>query len=214
MKTEPESSSPDSLSSFPLSSPGELVIAMNSQQNNTNNNIHVNNNNKFSVNNNTNNNNNRSAQCNNNNNSILTTASSSSSDSCNGSSSSGGNNFNNNNNNNSIDPEVLKKLQFKSEQIDCICEALLQAGDMHKLGSFLSGLPTTSEVTCQSEIIQRAKVTVAYHRGAYKEVYNLLENHNFSGKYHSDLQDIWYRAHYKEAEKIRQRPLGKIFFFE
>lgn len=100
-------------------------------------------------------------------------------------------------------------LQFTPEQMDCVCETLLQAGDMERLGRFLALLPLHSELSRSSEVILRAKASVAFHRGTFKEVYGILETNNFAAKYHTEMQNMWYRAHYKEAEKIRQRPLGK-----
>ena len=35
---------------------------------------------------------------------------------------------------------------------------------------------------------------------------------SFDACYHAELQDMWYKAHYKEAEKIRARPLGEKKF--
>ncbi|XP_047490665.1 homeobox protein ceh-33-like [Penaeus chinensis] len=101
-------------------------------------------------------------------------------------------------------------LQFSPEQIDCVCETLLQAGDMERLGRFLSILPLHAEVSRPSEVILRAKASVAFHRGTFKEVYSILETNSFTSKYHTEMQNMWYRAHYKEAEKIRQRPLGAV----
>ena len=210
MKSEPSgSSSPESLSSFPLSSPGDLVIAYNHtaphQTLHSNSTNTQNNNNNLSINHNT------SAQS-----GLIATASNSAKTNSNS------NNSNNNNENiegsassSSVDSNMLSKtsFQFKNEQIDCVCEALLQAKDYEKLGQFLSSLPMSTEITCTSEILQRAKVSVAFYRGAFKEVYNILESHNFHGKYHAELQNVWYKAHYKEAEKIRQRPLGKYIFW-
>ena len=57
----------------------------------------------------------------------------------------------------------------------------------------------------------RAKATVAFHNGNYKELYSILENREFDSRYHHELQEMWYRAHYSEAEKIRARPLGECF---
>ena len=34
---------------------------------------------------------------------------------------------------------------------------------------------------------------------------------SFDACYHAELQDMWYKAHYKEAEKIRARPLGEYY---
>lgn len=51
---------------------------------------------------------------------------------------------------------------------------------------------------------------MAYHRGLYHELYSLLESHCFSPKFHTELQNLWFKAHYKEAEKVRGRPLGAV----
>lgn len=56
----------------------------------------------------------------------------------------------------------------------------------------------------------RARSIVAYHRGHFHDVYMLLETHCFSTKYHAELQNLWFKAHYKEAEKVRGRPLGAV----
>ena len=61
----------------------------------------------------------------------------------------------------------------------------------------------------ESDSILRAKATVAFHAGNYKELYTILENRDFESRYHHELQEMWYRAHYSEAEKIRARPLGE-----
>ena len=42
-----------------------------------------------------------------------------------------------------------------------------------------------------------------------KELYMILETREFESRYHHELQEMWYRAHYHEAEKIRARPLGE-----
>jgi len=54
-----------------------------------------------------------------------------------------------------------------------------------------------SELRGHSESVLRAQVAVAFHRGQYRELYNLLESNNFSPQYHPELQTLWYRAHYK-----------------
>lgn len=47
-------------------------------------------------------------------------------------------------------------------------------------------------------------------RGQFKELYRILESHNFSPASHQKLQNLWLKAHYIEAEKIRGRPLGAV----
>ncbi|XP_054735028.1 homeobox protein SIX6 [Anastrepha obliqua] len=102
-----------------------------------------------------------------------------------------------------------KFLQFTTDQIQCMCEALQQKGDIEKLTTFLCSLPA-SELFKTNESVLRARALVAYHRGQFHELYNLLETHCFSVKYHVDLQNLWYKAHYEEAEKVRGRPLGAV----
>lgn len=57
----------------------------------------------------------------------------------------------------------------------------------------------------------RARAIVAYHRGLYHDLYQLLENHSFAPKFHTELQLLWFKAHYKEAEKVRGRTLGNQY---
>lgn len=59
---------------------------------------------------------------------------------------------------------------------------------------------------------QRARAVVAYHQGHYHDLYKLLESHCFSTKFHNELQLLWFKAHYKEAEKVRDRRLGLYFY--
>lgn len=56
----------------------------------------------------------------------------------------------------------------------------------------------------------RARAIVAYHRGLYHDLYQLLESHCFAAKFHTELQLLWFKAHYKEAEKVRGRKLGAV----
>lgn len=91
-------------------------------------------------------------------------------------------------------------MAFSSEQIACVCEALQQSDDMERLSRFLWSLPP-AELLHGSESVLRARIAVAFHRGNYRELYHLLESHNFSTQYHSDLQQLWYRAHYKVNTK-------------
>ncbi|XP_062559842.1 homeobox protein six1b [Armigeres subalbatus] len=109
-------------------------------------------------------------------------------------------------NNNEVDRKLLS---FSPEQIQCMCEALQQQGDIEKLATFLWSIPQ-NELISSNESLLRARCLVAYHRGAFHELYALLESHFFSPKYHPDLQNLWFKGHYREAEKVRGRPLGAV----
>ena len=140
------------------------------------------------------------------------------------------NNNNNNNNNSSssttISPdnnkspsassttsnsELLsgKNLTFSSEQVACVCEALQQKGDIERLARFLWSLPP-SELLRGSEAVLKARATVEFHRGGYRQLYSILESHTFDSSNHTFLQQLWCKAHYMEAQKIRGRPLGAV----
>ena len=84
--------------------------------------------------------------------------------------------------------------------------------------NFLQMLEATEKNTGKmgskiTEAVMRAKAFVAFERGRYRELYNIIETREFAQKYHPQLQDMWYRAHYKEAEGVRGRALGKTIFF-
>lgn len=100
-------------------------------------------------------------------------------------------------------------LTFSPEQVACVCEALQQKGDIDRLARFLWSLPP-SELLRGSEAVLKARATVAFHRGSYRELYAILESHSFEASNHAFLQNLWYKAHYMEAQKIRGRPLGAV----
>ncbi|XP_031641211.1 protein sine oculis [Contarinia nasturtii] len=102
-----------------------------------------------------------------------------------------------------------KTFDFSPDHIVCLCEALQQKGDIDKLAQLLYNLPK-SELVRPNDSILRARAVVAYHQGLYHDLYKLLESHCFSAKFHNELQLLWFKAHYKEAEKVRDRRLGAV----
>ncbi|XP_012055700.1 PREDICTED: homeobox protein six1 [Atta cephalotes] len=103
----------------------------------------------------------------------------------------------------------LSSSNFTPEQISCMCEALSQSQDIEKLSRFLWSLPP-GELLRGGESVLMARAAVAFHRGAYHELYSILESHPFSPRRHPELQQMWFKSHYREAEKIRGRPLGAV----
>lgn len=101
-------------------------------------------------------------------------------------------------------------LGFSAEQITCICETLQQSGDIEKLAHFLFSLPPEAEPLQGHEAVLRAKAMVAFDKCAFRELYTILENHNFDVKHHGELQRMWYKAHYEEAARLRGRELGAV----
>lgn len=62
----------------------------------------------------------------------------------------------------------------------------------------------------QNEDVVRAQCVALFHINDFKSLYNTLESHNFSGEHHQFLQDLWYKAHYLEVQRMRGRPLGAV----
>jgi len=104
---------------------------------------------------------------------------------------------------------VLPSFGFTQEQVACVCEVLQNSGNVDRLARFLWSLPACEHLH-QNESVLKAKAVVAFHRGQFKELYQLLESHVFSPHNHAKLQSLWLRAHYVEAEKLRGRPLGAV----
>ena len=112
---------------------------------------------------------------------------------------------------------------FTNEQIDCISDSLQQRRDYRMLENFLheyssndlsgssaSNNSTTKNGNGNSESVVRGMAAVAYENGNYRELYQIIESRDFDPAHHEELQRIWYEAHYKEAEGVRGRPLGKL----
>lgn len=48
----------------------------------------------------------------------------------------------------------------------------------------------------------KAKAVVAFHRGQYKDLYRLLEHHQFSPHNHAKLQALWLKGEYKKLNNL------------
>ncbi|KAG7278360.1 hypothetical protein CRUP_024605 [Coryphaenoides rupestris] len=101
-------------------------------------------------------------------------------------------------------------LSFSTDQVACLCEALLQAGNVDRLHRFLSTVPPSAELLRGNETLLKARALVAFHREEFAELYAILESHDFHPANHGFLQDLYLRARYKEAERSRGRSLGAV----
>ena len=122
--------------------------------------------------------------------------------------------------------------RFSDEQIVCICTALRQKRDFDKLEQFLSTLDlaiaTSSRETCDDhtslpvaknfqghcaevkDAVLSSVADVAFHRGRYDELCEVLQSHVFSTVYHGHLQQLWHEAHYAMETAVRRRALGAV----
>ncbi|KAJ8256397.1 hypothetical protein COCON_G00185490 [Conger conger] len=101
-------------------------------------------------------------------------------------------------------------LSFSTDQLACLCEALLQAGNVDRLCKFLASIPPTADLLRGNETLLKAQALVAFHRQEFKEMYAILESHYFHPSNHGYLQDLYLQARYKEAERSRGRTLGAV----
>ena len=106
-------------------------------------------------------------------------------------------------------PPPMPSFGFTQEQVACVCEVLQNGGNVERLARFLWSLPACEHLH-RNESVLKAKAVVAFARGQFKDLYRLLESHQFSAHNHPKLQALWLRAHYAEAEKQRGRPLGAV----
>ena len=114
----------------------------------------------------------------------------------------------------SLDTSELQKhvnavINYTYEQIDCVCEALIQSQDFNTLAKFLWSIPR-NDIVRNSEQVVKAKAHVAMYQERYRDLYVLLESHKFKPENHPVLQQMWHDAHYLDAEKMRGRPLGAV----
>lgn len=103
-------------------------------------------------------------------------------------------------------------MQFTPEQVANVCEVLLQSNSYERLMRFLWSIPAQvcafdehkalnnlQDAYQQNESVLKARAHVAYQRGNYKELYQILEMYNFGIENHPKLQALWLKAHYAEV---------------
>ncbi|MFO0000824.1 MAG: hypothetical protein ACK559_06830, partial [bacterium] len=67
-----------------------------------------------------------------------------------------------------------------------------------------------SKFLSKSDSILKCRAALLLEDGKFRDLYALLETHQFELSHHNDLQAIWYKGHYMEAQKIRGRALGAV----
>uniref|UniRef100_A0A183C504 Homeobox domain-containing protein n=1 Tax=Globodera pallida TaxID=36090 RepID=A0A183C504_GLOPA len=98
---------------------------------------------------------------------------------------------------------------FTVEQVGVLCEVLQRHNLLDRLAQFLWTIPPLDEYRF-SEGVLKAQAVISFHRHNFKELYAILQSHNFSPEIHAELQELWMHAHYCEAEKMRGRELGAV----
>lgn len=106
--------------------------------------------------------------------------------------------------------QAQRNYGFRMEQITCIIDVLINSREIDKLSKFVLSLPTSPTNLQEAEVVLKAKAMIFFHRGQFRELYELIENNHFSMDNHPAMQNLWLKAHYIESEKIRGRPLGAV----
>lgn len=103
---------------------------------------------------------------------------------------------------------------FKPDQVACVCEALIQRNDIEGLKRFIGspsiGAGVVGPKGVRNQSVDVARAVLELHAENYREMFAILESNDFDARYHPMLQQMWYKAHYAEAQKIRGRPLGAV----
>jgi len=76
---------------------------------------------------------------------------------------------------------------FTGEQVACVCEVLQHAGHVDRLAQFLDSLPACQHLH-HNESVLAAKAVTALHSRNFRELYRILETHQFSPDNHPKLQ--------------------------
>ena len=76
---------------------------------------------------------------------------------------------------------------FTQEQVACVCEVLQSAGHVDRLARFLDSLPACQHLH-HNESVLTAKAVTALHARNFRELYRILETHQFSPDNHPKLQ--------------------------
>uniref|UniRef100_A0A915D6M4 Homeobox domain-containing protein n=1 Tax=Ditylenchus dipsaci TaxID=166011 RepID=A0A915D6M4_9BILA len=98
---------------------------------------------------------------------------------------------------------------FTADQVAVLCDILHKTNLIDRLAQFIWTIPPIEEYK-QNESVLKAQALISFHKQNFKELYSILQSNHFSPSNHTELQDLWMRAHYTEAEKIRGRELGAV----
>jgi len=90
-------------------------------------------------------------------------------------------------------------------QVACVCEVLQSSGDVDRLARFLWSLPACQQIQ-DSESVLKARAVVTFARGQYRELYRLLESHQFSPHNHPKLQSLWLKVYTRHLTTDQGRP--------
>ncbi|KAE9416364.1 hypothetical protein Angca_007472, partial [Angiostrongylus cantonensis] len=96
-------------------------------------------------------------------------------------------------------------------QLDAICTALYQAKEGDQLVHLFHDLD--SQVLCSewaSQPIRIAYIYALYHAGNFDRLFEVIGRSRFDERYYKELQEIWYKARYKENESKRGKELGAV----
>lgn len=81
---------------------------------------------------------------------------------------------------------------------------------MDGLEDVLAQIDLHDEELGRNETVLMGRALVAAHTHDFKKLIAILSTNQFDEKNHKILQDLYYKAHYKEAEGIKGRPLGAV----
>ena len=94
--------------------------------------------------------------------------------------------------------------------VESACNILLETRQYDRLGRLLWSLPRTTQFTDNDPILV-TRCALCFHQRRYTELYSTLRARHFDRRHHQTLQNLWFEAHYDEAELRRGgKSLGPV----
>jgi len=84
-----------------------------------------------------------------------------------------------------------------------------KSGQIEKLSKFIWSLPQCDSLQ-KHESILKAKAVVYFHKGNFRELYKILETHNYMPENHLKLQQLWLKVNINYFQRKKKSFLFKI----
>lgn len=105
--------------------------------------------------------------------------------------------------------QLAQRIEYSAQQIECICAVQMRADNVQSLESFLNYLKFTPYYGCNESVV-RARAKLAFKKGEYDQVLNILESWTFQEQHHRELQKLWWGALYGQYKETKQRTLCAV----
>ena len=88
---------------------------------------------------------------------------------------------------------LLWRKKFAKNILKLFINLNKKSGQIEKLSKFIWSLPQCDSLQ-KHESILKAKAVVYFHKGNFRELYKILETHNYMPENHLKLQQLWLKV--------------------